>query len=74
MNSFTSSSKPSGTDVSSASVGDRALAGGAAASTIAPGRYLLVMGLVLVLGLGFSWIWSAIADVSCSRMGPASAA
>ena len=47
--------------MSSSRAGDpsAAAAGGKAAASASPGRYLLVMGLVLVLGLGFSWVWSA---------------
>lgn len=50
MNSFTSSSRVSEQPVA---------IGSATASKATPGRYLLVMGLVLVLGLGASWLWSA---------------
>ncbi|WP_428376812.1 hypothetical protein [Lichenicoccus sp.] len=52
MNSFTSSS--STTDKPSTA----ALAS-KAADPAGVGRYLLVMGLVLAIGLGFSWLWSA---------------
>ncbi len=38
---------------------DEAAAASKAANPAGPGRYLLVMSLVLALGLGGSWIWSA---------------
>nr|WP_321985796.1 hypothetical protein [uncultured Lichenicoccus sp.] len=52
MNSFTSSSSRN-------EQADTAALASKAANAASPGRYLLVMGLVLALGLGASWIWSA---------------